>query len=373
MTLILPPKYETKLFVPVPEWEWRTPSHAVAKDSFGLETKRTRFQLTARLDDGHIRWRGHFESRDDADAFTWALVNDTLRYERRLWDLPTPHWHPDLDEGVHYEFLTQTFFTGTSASTQTTSTPSDWNNSNNTIEVVSHAGTAAAGTAGPLGGGGGSSGGYAKSSNVTLSGTITYNLDVAGGGTTDTDATWFNGANLAASSVGIRGGSNASTTTGGTGAVTTNAIGTTKTAGGNGGNGSGAPGGSGGGGGGAPGPGGAAAAGAAASGFSGGNGGAANGGSPTGGAHASPGTAGTAGTAFDATHGPGSGGGGADSGGGVGGNGGNYGAGAGGGAGPGSAGGTSRPGVIYLAYTPAISPERSTRGLTRGVVNGSYH
>lgn len=236
-------------------------------------------------------------------------------------------------------------------------TPGDWNNANNTIEVLGGGGGGASDTG--VGGGGGGSGGYSKTTNLTLSGTITVQVGASGAANSDGTATWFNGANLAASSVGANPGiGSASGVTGGAGASTTGATGTTKTAGAAGGTSVGATGGAGGAG--APSSGGVGTVGADAGGTSGANGGAGGAGgggaAGSGGGVASPGGNGGNGTNWDATHGSGGGGGGAGQVGGPGGNGGNYGAGGGGaGAGSGTAGGTGGPGIIAINYTPAAT------------------
>lgn len=242
---------------------------------------------------------------------------------------------------------TTTFLTTTNAANQTWTVLADWNSSANHAQVVSHAGTASDGNGAGTAGAGGGGGGYAKALTISLtpSGSATYRLSAAGNGSDDATAAWFNGANLAASSAGIRGGANAATTTAGAGASTTNAIGSTKFAGGNGSD-AGSDGGfpRGGGGGGAAGPSGA--------------GGAANGAPPnTIGGTADNGTvaaggwtaAGNSGTEFDPTHGCGSGAGGSNN---NGQDGALYGgAGSGGGDAPAVAG-ASKQGIIVVTNNP---------------------
>ena len=101
----------TRILMPVHDREWREPSLAQPKDQFGNQNQ-TRFILTARLSDGFVKWRGYFESRDDADAFLYSLVCGNLHYEKALWKLPTPHWSPCIDEGVVYDqLLVEVFLT----------------------------------------------------------------------------------------------------------------------------------------------------------------------------------------------------------------------------------------------------------------------
>lgn len=344
--LILPDgHYAPKVLPPQPRDYWN-PSLSLPRDGLGNPVVEQYWRLTARLHDGHIVWRGRFDDRDDADAFLFALFTGSLQQEPALWRLPTPAWHPGIGELLEYDFSTLRSLTGTSTSTQTDTVPSDWGNVSNSIEIVSHAGTSTSGA----NGGAGAGGGYAKAVNVSLTqgASATYRLAPAGNGNDDAHADWYNGATLAASSVGIRGGANSSGSTGGAGASTTNAIGSTKFAGGNGGNGYTQSGccdtSAAGGGGGAAGTHGAGSAGNTASSGADGSGGNADNGTVSGG---SAGAGGSSGTEFDASHGSGAGGGG--NGFGTGGSGGVYG----GAAGAGVTAGTSQAGLIFQIYTPA--------------------
>lgn len=202
---------------------------------------------------------------------------------------------------------TTTFLTSTNASNQTWTVSADWNSANNVCHVI---GGGASGTGrGAQGhGGGGGGGAYSRKANVTLtpSGSATFRLEagITGGaypGAAGKDA-WFNGANLAASSVGAKGGSAGtstdilSTCNGGAGGDAASGIGDTKYSGGAG-AGAAAFTNNSGGGGGAAGPDGAGGAGTSAQPGVGGTGG-----------NGSGGTAGANGTEFDASHGSGGGG-----------------------------------------------------------------
>lgn len=99
----------------------------------------------------------------------------------------------------------------TSASTGLSWTvPGDWNNSNNTIEVI---GGGAGGSNGfdAVGGGGG---GFGRVSNLTLSGSISYQIGTGGSGGASGSGnnnggaggdSWFNGTAVVGSSVGAKG------------------------------------------------------------------------------------------------------------------------------------------------------------------------
>lgn len=374
--------YRPKVLIPLDESHWRVPSQAQQKDCFGNET-RTLFRLTARLNDGHIVWRGWFEDRDDADAFLFSIVSGSLRYQRELWRLPTPAWHPGLGELLSYDFATVRFLTSTSSTNQTDTVPADWNSANNSIEVIASGASGAYSafiSTGSATGGGGAA--YSKQTNVTLtpSGSATFFLNSGpagrsseGNGTAGPDA-WYNGTTLAGSSVGAKGGSPGTTAgggannNGGLGGAAASGVGATKFSGGRGGNLTGGPqNGASTGAGGAAGPNGNGNNGTDTAGDStttdGGSADAGLGGAGGArglGSNASPGGNGTE---FDATHGPGGGGGGLISltNGTVAGHGGNYG-GAGGGAFNSSTVSTSGAGIqgiIVITYTPASARMRS--------------
>lgn len=225
--------YEPRVLMPVPTAQWRTPSLSLPRDQFGNEVVRTYFRLTAKAHDGHVVWAGWFESRDDADAFLWAMATGSLRYERELWRLPTPEWHPGISEELSYHFATVTFLTATSSSTYTK--PGDWNDSNNTVECVGAGGSggianrATAVVALATGGGGG---GYGKYTNLSLSGNATYQCGTHGSSVTRSTAgatngnagtdTWFgvSATDYASASVGgVGGGAGQTLNTGTSGTV----------------------------------------------------------------------------------------------------------------------------------------------------------
>ena len=97
-------------------------------------------------------------------------------------------------------------------------TPSNWNNSFNTVWCTGAGGTGSHGAGAAQGGGGGGGGAQAAASNVTLSGTITYQVGIAGGTPTTTGATYFNGTIYTSASCGAQGGTSpVATITGGAG------------------------------------------------------------------------------------------------------------------------------------------------------------
>lgn len=415
MTIILPERNAPrgKLLLPMRRREWLQPSQR--RTTFGIEDE-TRFRISGRLHDGHIAWRGWFDDREDADAFLFAIITGSIRYERELWQLPTPHWHPDFGEELSYDLATVTFLTASTGSNQTYTSAGDWNNALNTVELIGAGGGGGNNNSNVFNGAGGGGGAFSGIANFTFAspGTTTATYQIGTGGPHDTVGgdSWFNAATLAASTVGAKGGG-AGTSTAGTGGALAAGFGTTKTSGGNGsGTGAETPGGSGGGAGGAlgngknggtpsgnnssSGPGGGAGnngsngangsvgagnggaggnnhlgagGGAGGTGVSGagsaGTAGGGGGGGAGNGAGNGAGAAGGPGTEWDATHG--SGGGAGAAGGGTGGNfdgtnGGLYGAGASGASllsASNKTGGTGAQGIIVLTYTPLSAMARS--------------
>lgn len=362
--IILPDKNapRVKLLLPVHDREWRAPSQRATV--FGIENV-TRFRLTARVNDGHVVWRGWFDDRADADAFLWAMVTGSLQYEPELWRLPTPMWCPDLGDHLAYDFATVTFLTsGTSYST-----PGDWNNAVNTVECVGGGSGGCSGQFNVSTGVGGGGGAYAKVSNLTLAGSITYAVGSGSNGSFNSSPTsgggdtYFNGASLGAASVGANGGSAGTygSTTLAAGGLASSSVGTTKYNGGSSATGTtslnGTTGVGGTGGGGAAGLNGAGNNGSAGTtapaGGAGGSGDAGSGGSS--GAAASNGGAGTE---WDGSHGSGGGGGGSSSAGVAAGTGGLYGAGGGGGWAStvnNVSGGNGKQGLVVITYTPSLA------------------
>lgn len=270
--IILPDRNvpRAKILMPVPDREWREPSQAQFKDEFGNAGIRTSFRLLACLHDGYIVWTGWFTDRADADAFMFALVSGALRYERDIWRLPTPEWHPGVSTELIYRLDTQTILT-TTGSNQTYTSPADWTNASNTIECIGGAGSGGCflGTGHATGGGGGA---YSKISNFSFATpgttTATYRVGSGGNGVSDTagnagSATWFNNASdpgagsdntKCSAAFGSGGARGTGVQNGGAGGASASGWGQTKYSGGRGGNFTGASGTGGTGGGGAAGP-----------------------------------------------------------------------------------------------------------------------
>lgn len=190
--IIIPNRFlsNSKLLVPVPKKEWMPSSQSIPKDEFGLPVIRTFFRIRARLNDGYTVWTGIFKDRDDFDAFLFSIANDRLKYDRELWKLPTPEWHPGIGENLQYDFTKTTFYTATGNSTWTS--PIDWNNrsDSNEINVLGAGGSGGVATttgvnAHAAGGGGG---GYARLVGyvAAIPGTTTVPLFIGSGGAAST-------------------------------------------------------------------------------------------------------------------------------------------------------------------------------------------
>lgn len=150
--------------------------------------------------------------------------------------------------------LTNVVILTTTGSVLSWTVPDDWNDADNSIEVIGAGGTGGD-SPGAQGGAGGGGGGYSKVTNLSLTpaALISYRVGANSGG--NGGDTWFNGASLAASSVGAKGGTaGGAFTSVGIGGQASSGIGTLKRSGGNGGRGSNNDAGGGGGGGGAGGP-----------------------------------------------------------------------------------------------------------------------
>lgn len=243
-----------KVLLPQPRSFWMPPSQRPDFDPWTRDAVKYRWQLSARVNDGHIVWRGWFEDRDDADEFLFAMANGTLQNERVLWDLPTPAWRPDIGEHVQYDFLTQVALTGTAGSNQTYSVPSDFNPGLNTGDTIGGgaSGGLGSGTSGS-GGTGGGAGGASRKNNVpmTPSGSATYQLGLGGTAVTANGNgvaggdTWLNATTYASASSGAKGGSqgkgSAGSNTAASGGLASSGIGDVTHNGGNGAATSGAP------------------------------------------------------------------------------------------------------------------------------------
>ncbi len=215
-----------RFLLPVRASEWRASSQALPKDQFGRDGRTTRFRLRARAHDGHVVWRGWFDDREDLDAFLWAIATGTLRRERALWRLPTPEWHPDLGEGLSYDFVTVTTLTSPTGTNQTYSRPTDWNASNNSVGCIGGGGSAFSGQSPSQGGSGGGGGASARTFNLAIGASVTYRIGAVVGDS------WFNGTAVIGSSVGAKAGSSAgSRLSGGVGGSSTNSVGDVKNAG----------------------------------------------------------------------------------------------------------------------------------------------
>lgn len=182
--MIILSEKQTKLLIPVKKSEWRSSSQKL--NFYDVGEDKTVFRLQAKLNDGHIKWTGIFEDRDDADEFLYAMAKETLKYDKFLWSLCFPNWNPDIGENLIYEFATITYRTTTGAGTFTV--PSDWNNNNNKIEVIGGGGGGGTGyletnpelSAGAGGAAGG--GAYSVKNNVTLTRGSSLNCSVGTGG-----------------------------------------------------------------------------------------------------------------------------------------------------------------------------------------------
>lgn len=210
--IILPDRHivRTKFLMPVPNTQWREPSLAQPKDCFG-RANRTMFSIEARTHDNVMLWRGWFDSREDFDAFLWAIATGSLLQERPLWDLPRPMF-PGLPLDLVYKFYDWDFYTSPTGSNQTWNRPNDWNANDNVIYMLGGGGSGgiSQGTGAVAQGGGGAA--YAYTSNFNAA-SATYQI---GGGAAargpamasqsgyNGGSSWFNSTTYPGSTLGAR-------------------------------------------------------------------------------------------------------------------------------------------------------------------------
>lgn len=417
--LIIPDRYtpKTQVLAPMHKRDWyasqrRAPNHGIEDKIF--------WGLWAYDRAGSNAWVGMFEDREDVDAFMAALVKGTLRSQKRLWSLCTPHWEPQLARDLIYDLKCEHALTawtdevqewivpkdillpsafhplflegeylfwtpsGAGANQYFTSgtsdtVPSDWGNVSNTIRCIGGGGSGGKGHRTSVTCASGAGGGaYAAASNTTLAPGATVNYQIGAGGTAlanalsqvsgnDGTATFFNGTagagnNTCQAGPGIKGiFSGSSPGAGGAGGTVVNGSGNS---GGQGGSATAsAASATGSGAGGAGGPDGAGNNGTNATSGTSSAGGAGNANTNGGGAGGSSGGGtGSAGTTFSAApnYGPGGGGGGNRVAGvSAGGAAGNYGAGSGGACATNSSNTSTAAGaqgLAVVAYTPALKP-----------------
>lgn len=340
---------QPKVLLPIPKWQWRSPSQAQPKDQFGNDVQITRFSISARLNDGYEIWKGWFDDRDDADAFLYAAISGTLKQQPALWRLSSPAWAPSFHTDVTFYFAVNIFLTSNTVSNWIV--PLDWNQQANKVQIVGAGGGGGSADSNNLQAGGGGGGAYATSSNlsyISAGNSVPHVAGAEGAAGVGTSGGSNNGGNgsisyfYSATTIAAAGGSggqgNYQGSSGGAGGKVAASYGSLLHAGGPGGNGSVQHGG------GAAGP-----SGAGLSTGAGDNGVTAYGGAQ------STGT-GTSGTQFDSTHGCGAGGGqptGAQQTGGAGGNYGGGGAGAYAGGSPNN-GAAGSQGLIYIKYSAGI-------------------
>jgi hypothetical protein len=159
-----------------------------------------RWRVVARLNDGAIVRDLWFEDREEADAF---LVS-------RLFGTPWPHYEP-LEYPAVWQILVNVTLT-TPLNTPTSYTvPSDYAAAGSVWNVIGGGGSGGSATGNGLASGGGG-GAFSRASGVALGATATYQVGRGGPAVTTSSGnvggdTWFNGANLGASSSGAKGGS----------------------------------------------------------------------------------------------------------------------------------------------------------------------
>lgn len=241
--------YTPKTLPWVPVAQWREPSRAQNKDAFGRQDS-TRFRIRGQDENGRLRTLAWFEDRNDADAFFTAVLRTQIEgapFPPELRHLPYAYWDAPVLPDVSYHFDTVVTLTAPTGSNQVYTSPVDWDNINNAVHVIGGGASGGKGSRQASGGGGGAySGVTGFSFAVPGTTTATYRIGTGGAGvssSTEVNGTtggdsWFNGATLAGSSCGAKGGTRGladSTAAGGAGGAAASGTGTTKYSGGDGG------------------------------------------------------------------------------------------------------------------------------------------
>ena len=125
--------------------------------------------------------------------------------------------------------LCQGFLTSNPGSgDQSWTVPGDWNNSNNSVACIGSGGTGADGVTDTASGAGGGGGAYASTTNLTLSGSVTYRIGAsatttsAANGPAGARVTFFDGTSSSTASLTCDWGKMANGTTAGTAGNTAN-------------------------------------------------------------------------------------------------------------------------------------------------------
>jgi hypothetical protein len=171
------------------------------------------YRIRERLHDGGVYRTFWFSDRDDAQAFLYAAITGSLRYEKELWRLPNPRWEPAEWVDVTYDFVTFNSITSTNAANQTFNVPADFNPGNNAIQCIGTGGAAGASglASATVSAGGGGAGGWGQVVNagLTPNGTATFLLNVGANGPLSTAGTSNNGGSSSNTWMRIDGGATA--------------------------------------------------------------------------------------------------------------------------------------------------------------------
>jgi len=203
---------QTKYLKPIPRNQWYGP-HPYGPDvNLHFQT----WVAQAFRSDRSMVWHGHFEDRDDADAFMWALYSGTLKTDPYLKRLPVycytfdqrqipircpSGFDPDMldDLGIMYNMVTNI---GIGPSSGTWTAPGDcYGLASRAGEFVDCIGPGGGGAGSNLGtqAGGGGGGGAARLYNLALSPSqgVSFGVGAGGGGGANASGaggsahTWF--------------------------------------------------------------------------------------------------------------------------------------------------------------------------------------
>ena len=137
-----------------------------------------------------IIWQGHFEDREDADEFMWAVYSGTIKSDPYLKRLPIycPDFDPDMlrDPSIHYNMVSNI---GIGPSSGNWGSPGDCyglaNRAGEFVDCIAAGGSGSAATPGNLISGGGG-GGFARRTDLAWGPGQQMAFDVGNGGAAPT-------------------------------------------------------------------------------------------------------------------------------------------------------------------------------------------
>lgn len=218
------------------EREWKVlPKYKLWKGPSTQQGIITQYRCRALADDGFVLWEGWFTDREEFDFFLASIADGSILFDRSLWYTPSPNWNPELGRNlsIRYDFATVVAITAGTSYNNPNDSIGPSGGSGEFIDCIGAGANAPAAKGGSiqiiLGGGGGA---WSRITTLALTPGNSYTIQLGVGGAqivntsantlvngNDGTDTWFNGASLAAASVGAKAGTKGTTSSSGSGAV----------------------------------------------------------------------------------------------------------------------------------------------------------